>query len=250
MAGFEKFRKAVLEAANQHYKPLMDAHRDELGETIKNHLFELEGPRQINRQLNARDQYFGKMFQGFLEIQTSLETLEDIHFYIRRFPFTGTRIAPERYLQFHVETHFTEIYVLRERLDTYVTLFQRQFRKDPHLTDVQARCDALAKAIENALHGVVLARGQHVHKVRFSDDGIDRLASIALLTKGPDDDLTILMKDYYRRQRREVKKTWSGRTKANLKAIKELLDVFFEALFPIAFDAQSGALRYPNGARA
>lgn len=249
MAGFNRFQKAMLEAATQHFKLLMEQHRDELGETIKNHLFDLDGPRQLNRRLGARDQYFGKLFRGFLEISKCLETLDDIHFYIRRFPFTGTRITPERYLQFHVEAHYAEMYVLRERLSRYVTFLRRQFRRDPNLANVAARCDAVMQGIENALRGVVALRGQHIHEFRFTDDGIDRLSTVSLLAKGSDDALTALMKGYYGEQRREVKRTWAARTKTNLDAIRQLLDVLFDALFPIAFD-QQGTLRYPNGARA
>jgi hypothetical protein len=249
MPGFGRFQKALLEAAQQHFTPLMEEHREELSETIENHLFELEGPRQLNRQLGVRDQYFGKLFRGFLEISKSIETLEDISYYIRRFPFTGTRITPERYLQFHVESHFAEVYVLRERLSRYVTLFERQFRRDPNLANVEARCNALKEGIATALQGVVALRGQHIHEFRFTDDGIDRLGSIALLSKGSNDEFSTLMKHYYREQRREVKRTWASRTKTNLEAIKQLLDVFFDALYPIAFD-QQGAIRYPHGVRA
>lgn len=251
MTGYERFQKAILEATQQHVKPILEehGHRQQLAETIKNHLFDLEGPRQLSRSLGARDHYFGKLFRGFLEISKSLETLEDISYYIRRFPFTGTRITPERYLQFHVESHFAEVYVLRERLSRYLKLFERQFRRDPNLSNVEACCEALKEGIETALRGVITVRGQHIHEFRFTDNGIDRLSSIALLSEGSDDELSSLMKEYYREQRREVKRTWANRTRTNLEEIKHLLDVFFDALFPIAFN-QEGVIRYPHSMRA
>lgn len=249
MKGFERFQRAMIEAAQQHFKPAMEAHREELAETMKNELFDLEGPRQLNRQLGSRDQFFGKAFRGFVEISKSLEMLDDIAFYIGRFPFRGTRISRERYLQFHVESYFSEIYLLRERLKRYITLLERQYRRDPGLSNVQQRCKTLTDAITKSLEGVINVRGRHVHEVRFTDDGINRLSMIALLSQGSDDELSKLMRGYYREEHRKVRKTWCERTKGNNKAIRGLLDIFFDSLLPIVFDESTSTLRYPRGAR-
>lgn len=227
----------------------MDEHRDELGETIKNELFDLEGPRQLNRQFNAREQYFGLMFQYFTEISKSLETLEDINFYIGRFPYSGTKITRERYLQFNVESHFSEIYILRERLNRFTTFIERQFRRHPHLENVQTRCAVLRQAIVTALEGVSSVRGRHIHELRFGDDGIDRISTMGLLSRGSDDELSTLIKQYYRSEYRRIRKVWRDRTRGDFKAIQKLLDLYFDELYPIAFDADTGEIRYPHGAR-
>jgi RNase P/RNase MRP subunit POP5 len=249
MKGFDRFQNAMIEAAQRHLKPAMEEHREALAETIKNDLFDLDGPRQLDRQLSARDQFFGKAFRGFLEISKSLETLEDIAFYIGRFPFHRTRITRERYLQFHVESYFSEVYILRERLKRYVTLLERQYRRDPRISNVQDRCKVLTDSITQSLEGVIDVRRRHVHEVRFSDDGIDRLATIALLSRGSNDELTNLMKEFYREEHMRVKKIWVDQAKANNRAIRQLLDVFFDTLFPVAFDENTTALRYPKEAR-
>lgn len=253
MKGFERFQKAMIKAAQQHLKPAMEEHRDALAETLKNELFDLEGPRQLNRQLGTRDQFFGKAFRGFMEISKSMETLDDIAFYMSRFPFQRTRITRERYLQFHVESYYSEIYILRDRLTRYITLLERQYKRDPGLSNVQEQCKTLTDAISKPLEGVVGVRGSHIHKVRFRDEDIERLSTIALLSQvsqGSDDEASKLMTEYYRHEHRKVKKIWCGRTKSNNKAIRELLDVFFDSLFPIAFDENSSMLRYPRGARS
>ena len=250
MSGLFKFQKAILAAAQQHWMPLVDEHREELGETIKNHIFDLHGPRHLPRRLNAREQYFSRIFYGFTEIFTSLDTLDDIAFYVRRFPFEGTRITRERYLQFHVESHYSEIYVLRERLYSYITIFRRQFRRDPQLPDVEKRCDALTVVLGSALAGVVGLRGRHIHRARFSDDAIDRLSTIGLLSRGSDSsEFSILMRNYYREEHKNVRGIWRGRMRENVKAIRQLLDAFFEALLPMVFDPETEMLRYPRGIR-
>lgn len=250
MKGYIRFQKAMIDAAKQHWTPALEEHREALAETIKNDLFNLDGPRQIDRQIGARDQFFGKAFHGFIEISKSMETLEDIAFYLSRFPFQQTRITRERYLQFHVESYFSEIYLLRERLTRYITLLERQYKRDPGLSNVQERCKRLTDTISNSLEGVIDVRRRHVHEVRFRDEGIDRLSTIALLSQGPDDEISTLMKEYYREEHRNVKKIWRDRVTANNKAIKELLDIFFDSLFPMAFNERTSEIRYPRGARS
>lgn len=250
MSGLPKFQKAILGAAKQHWMPLVEEHREEFGETIKNHLFDLNGSRHLTRHQSAREQYFARIFRGFTEISTSLDTLDDIAFYVRRFPFEGTRITRERYLQFHVEAHYSEIYILRERLKAYITIFRRQYRKDPQLSNVEKQCDALTKTLDTALTGVVNLRGLHIHKARFSDDAIDRLSTIGLLSRDSDSsEFGRLMRSYYREEHKNVRRIWRDRMRENVKAIRQLLDAFFDALFPMVFDPKTETLRYPRGIR-
>lgn len=247
--GFERFQTAMIAAAQQHLKPAIEKHRDALAETLNNDLFDLDGPRKLDRPLDARDEFFGKIFCGFMEIYKSLETLNDIAFYINRFPFHQTRITRERYLQFHVESYVSEVYILRERLTPYITLIERQYRRDSRLSGVQARCTALTEAITQSLQGIVDVRGHHVHRVRFSDNDIDRLSTFTLLSQGSDGELSSFMKESYHYEHRRVKKKWCDRAKANNKAIRELLDIFFDSLFPVVFDEDTLLLRYPKGVR-
>lgn len=249
MKGFARFNKAMIEAAQKHLKPAMEEHRDALAETLKNELFDLDGPRQIERPISTPDKFFGRAFRGFLEISKSLETLDDIAFYISHFPFQHTRITRERYLQFHVESYFSEIYILRERLKKYIKSLERQYKSDPCISNVQVRCKTLTDEITRTLEGVIDVRRRHVHEIRFNDESIDRLSTIALLSQGSDDEVSSYMVEYYRHEHRKVKKIWSGRVKANNKAIRELLDIFFDALFSIAFDENSSELRYPRSVR-
>lgn len=249
MSGLTKFQKAMLEAFEHHLAPGLEEREDELAKVMENHLFNLEGPRQLDRRLKASEEYFGRVFRGFTEITTSLEILDDIAFYIGRFPFEGTRITRERYIQFHVEAHYNEIYILKERLTKYIKLFQRKFKRDPQLPNIMEQCASLENYMAEILRGVVELRGEHTHKLRFADDHIDRLSTIGLLTLGPDTKLSKFMRNYYRKEHKEVRKIWRNRIRDNVKAIRQLIDAFFEGLFPMVFDSKTGILRIPHGIR-
>jgi hypothetical protein len=235
----------MLEAATLIIKPLTEAKNKEAGEALWNHLFDLDGPRETSTRPTGRSIYFGKVFKAFLEITYSLETLEDIEFYVGRFPFQNTRISRDRYLQFHIETYFSELYLLQQRLNHYVVLVERQYRRDPRLPEIQDKGKNLPSLAAKALEGPLRLRHVHVHEARVCDSGIDRLKSIGLLTKSKDSTLSKYMRIHYRLVHSDVKKKWKKSLVKSNEDVQKVLDVFFEHFFTIIFD-ESGALKYPS----
>jgi hypothetical protein len=249
MSGFVKFQSAIIEAIRAHLRPLSEDDPEALGEDIQNRILGLNGATGVNRNRTEKDQFIAKTFLAFLEIANSFETLEGIAFYAGRFPFQKTRITPERYLRFHVEAWLADVYILQLRLTSYLKVVERQHKKNPRLPAIRGSFQDLEELLTKTLKGVVEVRGQHVHRVRFSDDDIDRLGYIKLLTHGPDDGFLRLMRLLHRRVRRKVKKAWKDRLVTNNKAIRELLDIFFDALFPVVCDEKTKALKYPKPQR-
>jgi hypothetical protein len=245
MKGFEKFQYAMLEAATLIIRPLTESQNKEAGEALWNHLFDLDGPRETPTKHTGRAIYFGRLFKAFLEITHSLETLEDIEFYVGRFPFQNTRISRDRYLQFHIETYFSELYLLQQRLNHYVVLLERQYRRDPRLPEILTKCKNLPVLAAKALEGPLRVRHSHVHEARVTDRGIDRLKSIGLLTKSKDSALSSYMQIQYRFVHSDVKKKWKKAIVKNNDNLLQVLDVFFERFFTVVFE-ESGALKYPS----
>jgi hypothetical protein len=105
MAGFKKFSHTMLEVTKKYIMPKPEEMKA-LGEVFQNHLFDLDGPKQVRSGPSTpKKVYFSKMFYGFTEIFDSLEMLDDIFFLAGRFPYANSRISRERYLQFLVEAH-------------------------------------------------------------------------------------------------------------------------------------------------
>jgi hypothetical protein len=247
--GLKNFQNAFIKAALNDMVPSIESRKGKLEEVMKNYLLELDGPRRLEASTDPREVHFSKVFYGFLEITKSLETLDDIAFYIRRFPFTASKIDPARYLQFHIEAHLSEIYLLRERLIAYVTLMARTFKRDPMLPEFRNVADRLVAGIDASLKNVIAIRGTHVHVGRFSDDGIDRLGTMALLARAKDDEMAKVFKELHRVELRKVRKKWQKSISDNNKALRELVDRYFDALYPIVFHENGSSLRYSSGAR-
>jgi len=218
MNGLDRFMKAMLQASLVHVDPSSKKDREALEEALQNHIFDLSAPKMVNRKLTGRDLFFVKLFHGSVEISKSFEMLDDILFYIRRFPFQKTRITPERYLRFHVEAWFTELYVLQQRLTSYPKIVERQYKSDSHFSTIQARCRTLCDSITEILKNFPDLRGQHVHTTRLNDDDINRLDTLTLfLTYHPDDDIKSFMHLYHRHEYLKVRRTWKDRVDANNK---------------------------------
>src|SRR5258708_3000792 len=133
LKGFRGFQRAMLDAGHDFILPQTPGEHKDLGEATQNYLFNLPGPTEAKTRKTGRKIFFFKVFYGMAEILKSLETLEDIAFFIGRFPFQNTRISKERYLQFHVESYFSEVFLLQERLTKYLTLLERQYKRDSRL---------------------------------------------------------------------------------------------------------------------
>lgn len=246
MRNRETFTKLLLDAISDYSKPIFARHHKELGEAIHNDLFDLDGPREVKREHSPRDYFMAEVFRSFTEIDESFRTLEDIAFYVRRFPFARTRVTKERYLQFHVECYYAEVYLMRERLKSYLKFISRRFKRDPSLPTLQATCQRLEEVTTGALKGVTNFRSHHVHQARMNDKALDRMKMVSLLMLSPDPKMREAMVKYHRELHREAKRTWSRTMKDNNAAISKLLDVFFGTLEPVLFDVKMAKIRQPK----
>jgi hypothetical protein len=203
--GYARYQAAISHGAAKHMKNFKNSKR--LATAVHNHLFDLPGPKQVNRKKKPRDIFFGLILRGFTEISKSVEMLNDIRFYVGRFPFSDKQVPKERYLKFQIEAHLHEIYILRERLKSYVKIIQRQYKRSPRLREIQAACDVLSTFVDEALKGPVRARDGHVHSARFGDEALDRLDTIGLLKRNGDGEFGSLMSVYYKLEYSKIRRT-------------------------------------------
>jgi hypothetical protein len=247
MKGLEQYQSAVLDAMAGAIKPLMEDRSEThaAGEALWNHLFDLPGPKHAGVKRAPSLMYVGQVFEGFAEVFKSLETLDDISLLVGRPPERRPRISEDRYLQFLVEAHLNEVYLLRERLRRYVKSVQRAFRHDPRSNQVFVKTDALVNAVDSTLDPILRLRHAHTHEGRFRDEGISRLGSIKLLLHGNDPKIGTVMRPHYRVQRARVMKQWRKIMKGNNRAVRELTAFVFEGLYPLVFNKDTGELSYP-----
>lgn len=226
MAGYEKFQAAIL-----------GRFREILGEMT---LAEIEADLA---KLWTKHALLGDVFRGFIEIHESYKTLRDIEVYIRRFPYSDTKIQKTRHLRYHIESYLNEMYILKERLEAFAKRMARRHRKSPWVSQ-----EGFKKLIELVItwpNEIVKTRGSHVHSRRFSADDLQRLEGweIFLQEEGIDANF-IANLEMFEEGYRTTRKKWQTRITENNDSVKVLLDAYFGALYAVLFD-EKGQLKLP-----
>lgn len=181
-------------------------------------------------------------FQKFTEVNNTLQRLFDIAVYIRRFPFRRTQISRARYLSFHIEAYFHEIYILRERLLTLAKRTTRAYRKSKHhdlATEVMGRLDQVVSDLQE----LISVRGQHVHELRFDETRLRNLATIEFIERNSDDPIWSM---FLHEQYPKVRRYWVAWVTEMNAAVEELLNRYFAELHRLMFEKQQ--LRFPYAA--
>ncbi len=244
--GMEKFQAALMNdrldgiaswlTSKKKSKLLMDE--------VHKHIF-ATGPPTPPRKRTGRSHFHQLLTYHLAEIQTTLDTMRDIEFYMGRFPYSEAKIARHRHLIFHVQAFLNELYILQQRLDGLLTFIERQYRKDPRLDYIKDVCKLLKNFVTESMKKGVEIRGSHVHKWRLSDNDHDRLIGIDLYTKMPNEKIQVAFKKFYDSEYKKVRKRRREWVANGIKVSQELVDGYFDALFELVFDA-SGVMMYPS----
>ena len=246
MDGLDKLHKGLTEEIRRSYLPVAKQHEKELGQSLLNTLLDDPGPKHIVRVGTPKEKYLKRIFDGFSEIHSSYQALTDIEIYINRFPFSSTSVTKPRYLRYHVENYFNEMYLLKERLLAFLTIIGRSFRKDPRHSAVLAATRPLFKIVSDSLEDVVDIRGRHVHQKRYTDSQIDRLELMELLSRATkkDDELAATLKPFYQYEYRRIRSEWKAQIKRNNETVNKLLMTYSDNLHPIFFSPKTNEFIY------
>jgi hypothetical protein len=231
MAGFEDFQRDIAKVMEGALRPHMASAIERARSERMKFDFETLFVSSAPAPELPPDQRFGvDAFQVFMEISDAYDRLLDIQTYVRRYPFRGTRITRERYLRFHIEAYYHEVYILRERLNTFAKRIVRAYKRTGHPA-ADSTEDRLLTLV-SALDAVVAVRGRHVHDLRFDETRLRNLAGIEMIERHSDDQMwTTFLKEGYAKVRAYWVK-WVGEMNRGVRA---LLDQYFAILHELMF---------------
>lgn len=184
------FTEAILDVASPIIIGVAESGKSDMaaGQNMLNLLYG-ESDKNVKvkpAQLSPEEKLLVRFFYANTEIHNAIERLKDCETYISRFPFQKTRVTRPAYLRFIVEGQLHEIYLLKERLVSFVKLVKKAYRKDRSGQQIDAVTSALIKVIEQSFESAVSVRGSHVHKRRYDNSEIERLELIDLLKRAND----------------------------------------------------------------
>jgi hypothetical protein len=194
-----------------------------------------------------QDWWCERVMTPITSIQSSHETLRDLHFYVGQYPYEGTRISPMRHLRFNVQSYFQEVYVLRQRLIDLLNIAKKDFGSRDDGPTVAQTCDRLCRELKARIKTVIEKRGEHVHQWGFETYSFTWLDAIELsLTaniESLDPDAAQEFQAFFDEKYPAERQLWSDAIEEANGVIENVIDDCARELNPMFFDA-SGKLRF------
>lgn len=175
---------SVLMQVNQvEFAPQIGARRRQIDKHWYEVLVGERLPSSRPYKQTPRQVFLTRALNGVLEIDRTFRLLRDLEIYISyapRFPRGPSKLT---YLNYHVESHLHELYILRERLDRFMTFLERAYRKDRGARRIAVTCRRVRRAVQRVLGSAVKVRGEHVHQKRLRVPDIERLEFVEELAR-------------------------------------------------------------------
>jgi len=242
--GFSKYTDDMFAAMNK-YLILVDENfsEEEFLEILYDQLLNLGENSEPKTSQLPFSEYVFTVFNGFMEIFNSNHNLVDIEFYIGRFPYENSIyensiIVRSRYLRYHIENYFEEIYILKNRMCAYPKLINRAKSKYFGSSDITKLVDHLEQKVEEDFKKLVGIRGRHVHKRRYDDKDLRQLETWEILASnfiGKSQKYSLNFIKEMKRNNKIITNKWIKNIRLLNIGVNNILDAYFETLYPFVF---------------
>jgi len=235
MNGFRKFKETLFAEARMVIGRVHE--REKAGPKTSNFGQFLLGMTDERKGSNVDgdDAFVVELFQRFAEIFQSIQVLQDIEGYLKRFP---PKMSRSRYLAYHVHSYLQEVYVLQQRLDALIKKYERWHKPIVDNTHTSIAVKTCKLLVARSFKDIVIVRGGHVHHRHFSDPELDRLEGWEGLAETSFSDNDRWMREGYRKQANKTRKKWIKQIATNNVATIKVLDLFFSDLYSLTFSSR------------
>lgn len=192
------------------------------------------GPNALRKHMagrgfSPRQEFFFWLFQQWLEINSTLSRLQLAREFLGRL---GPRGVNADAVAYHVEKHLEEVYVLYERVKTFLAQVERKLKRKG-LADDSERTARLRERFLRAIDPLIRTRGAHVHQRRFLDGDIGQLEvldGLVQLRRTKD------LKRHRERLARKVLLKWRRTVGSRHKRLSQLVNGVLQDLDRIVFE--------------
>ena len=248
MGAFERYQEVMLEALAAWINPLVGKDHERTAQNVDRILFGIKPTQELPPKTLRRDEMvLAKLFYGMAQIVDAIEMLRDAEIYLGRFPHRG-KIAPHRFLRYHITNYFNAAYILHARLEQYATTVARIHRNSTHLPHIDVRITSLKAKVRSAMNSLIEARGSYIHKEHFDDDYLARVSTTELLSRRTDSELSRAMAALHTASFREARREWATKLNTHNEFLLKLTAAYFHNLHGIVFDKE-GRVIFPTPVR-
>jgi hypothetical protein len=182
---------------------------------------------------------FRKIFKGFMDICETIETIDMLYILVGINPPRSRLVSVDLYLKHLISSYLSEVYILKERLNSYATKISRMYAKVDPTLDVKDDFEQLYASIKKSLEGINNTRNLHVHSERHSDEDLDWLSSLKLVS-----DTDNSFKDSFDYQYKKLRIKWKKQISDNNEVMVKLLTNYFDVIFKLI--SVDGEIVLPN----
>lgn len=243
---FNRYQRLVVSIFSKSLmKAMSESDTKEVKEAIAALFFNREHTIPINRRLSPKEKFLSILFDGLVEISESRYNLRDSELYINRFPYRKTRISRARYICYVKTNYFNELYILKERLNAYITKIIRAYKKDENrYSHVFTYINPLYQIVSQSLDPICKVRGKHIHLSRYKDRNLLKLEGFEVLTDG--DKTNEILPSLFEQEFKKIRITEKRRIIQTNKNLTDTLNVYFHGIYSAIFDSNSNLI-YPKG---
>lgn len=220
-------------------------------EAYNNVIFNKKGPREIKINHSPKALFIAnRLFRPMSEIFSTMEIIENIPIYMSSFPYAKSKISKLNYIKYHLENFMNEVYILEKRLCAYFKLIERAYRKEANANHIKEVLKQTSKYVLDSLKIIRSLRGAHVHKLRYSDDDLEQLSTLELLSiykdkVGGEEDLPFYYHPgYFDTQYKTIRKEKVKTIKDIIEKLWDILERCFEAMLSVI--SKDGEIIYPS----
>jgi hypothetical protein len=233
----------VLRVAQRMMEPIFEKEKKELGKSLMDSILGANVSSSVSRNISPKEYFIAnKLFRPLSEIINTIEAIENIAIYARSFPYKRQGISQAIYLKYHIENYLNELYLLKNRLISYLKVIDKSYKRSKRYEQVAKSIGPLYSLVGNILEGYIKVRGTHVHQYRYSDNDFNRLSTLELLSRG-EEEFSKIIKNLYNDAYRETRKIWVEKIKTDIVGIHKLLEYYFKGLLTAI--SKDGELIFP-----
>lgn len=208
--GYARFQKVMADFATDYMAPAIEA---------KKRKEELARPT---------DGTFANVFYGFTEVSGAFDALLLSGVLIGLSPPRSKLIKSDEYLKYLINAYFQEVYILEQRLSAYARKVLRMYGRGSNEAAYAATINSLLSSISTTFGGITNTRGSHVHNRRFSDERLDLLSGLTLISQFKEEFAADVNFEF-----KMVQFKWKKTISDNNIATQQFLDHYFDGIFPL-----------------
>ena len=199
-------------------------------DTLKPYMKEITNGEKVD--LPERD-FIDILYHNFYDIMETYEALELSAVLLSVNGPRSNKVSEDKYCRYVINTYLQDMYILKERLNSYATKIKRVHNNLGRTQIVDILIEPVFDVVTQSFKGIVDIRGGHVHQRRYTDQTLDD-ASLFSSTAKSDPSYSPVSKVSIQ----ILKEEWGERISDNNIKVKELLNYYFACLYSVVQENQ------------